>query len=330
MKLRILAIAFLLTQLSAACSVPKTETKPLAESTPTLASTQVTPKEATFEGRSMAIREKLAAEDLNKLDAWWRREKIRDPHKFLLPVILARLSLGSRYNPQQSWDTLLRMEQEKYALYHFRSIHDVRIFFLFRNQMPANVTSSYRSMLESHRVLQWVGTGTENHMFMQRMSGLALMDGSGFPNGDPASAATNEAWLRAELNKFLTIGQGEFHSSTYYGYSIAGLLNLYDFARTKELKQVAKAALDWYAANMALRLSWGTAGGAESRGYDRGTWDSGMSAVSWMWWGDDPEPATRMNQKSAWLALPAALSTYRPPVQLRRRQPNVGNFLRNF
>jgi hypothetical protein len=317
MKLRILAIAFVLTQLSAACSPAKTEPKPLVKSTPAPASTQLSRLPATFEARSMAIREKLAAEDLKKLDAWWRREKIEDPHKYLLPVILARLSLGERYNRQESWDILMGMERYKRSIYHFRTIYDVRIFFLFRNKMPNNVTASYRSMLEPNRVLQWIGTGTENHMFMKRMSGLALMDGSGFPNGDPASAATNEAWLRSELNKFLTIGQGEFHSSTYYGYSIAGLLNLYDFAQTPQLKQLAKAALDWYAVNMALRQSWGTSGGAESRGFDRGTWDSGMSAVSWIWWGDDPETATRMNPKSAWLALPAALSSYRPPVELR-------------
>ncbi|GET41300.1 hypothetical protein [Microseira wollei] len=317
MKLQILALAFLLTQLSAACSLPKTEPKPLAESTPAPTNAQFSRLPATLEGRSMAIREKLAAEDLNKLDAWWQRENIGDPHKYLLPVILARLSLGERYNRQQSWDILMGMERDKPSIYHFRTIYDVRIFFLFRDQMPDNVTASYRSMLGPNRVLQWVGTGTENHMFMKRTSGLALMDGSGFPNGDPASAATNEAWLRSELNKFMTIGQGEFHSSTYYGYSIAGLLNLYDFAKTPELKQLAKATLDWYAANMALRLSWGTAGGAESRGFDRGTWDSGMSAVSWIWWGDSPEAANRMDEKSAWLALPAALSTYRPPVELR-------------
>lgn len=283
--------------------------------------------EKNYQKRSLAIREKLAAKDLDKLDAWWRRESIGDPHKYLLPVILARLSLqneaaGQNYDPQNSWEILLKMDEDKRDIYHFRSYLDARIFFMFRNAMPAAVAKSYRSQLQSPRVLQWTEGGTENHMFMHRASGLALMDGSGLPVGDPASEATNEAWLRSELNKFLTIGQGEFHSSIYYGYSIGGLLNLYDFASNPELKKLAKGLLDWYATNMALRLSWGTAGSAESRGFDRNTWNSGLTAVAFLWWGDGGEgdalaAVEGMNDKHAWLALPAALSSYRPPASLR-------------
>lgn len=274
--------------------------------------------EAGFQERSLAIRQKVAAENLEELDNWWPTVNISDPHKYLLPVILARLSLGEQYNRQQTWDILLRLDQAIPDLYHFRSPYDIRIFYLFRDTMPKAVQDSYRSMLDAPRVLEWLEQGTENHMFMQRMSGLALMDGSGWPTSRPGTAGTNEAWLRAELNKFLTIGQGEFHSSTYYGYAIAGLLNLYDFAHTPELRQLAKAALDWYAVNMALRLSWGTAGGAESRGFDRGTWDgSGLSGLAWMWWGDSLTPVERMKRGVTRVALPAALSDYRPPPQLR-------------
>lgn len=237
--------------------------------------------EADFKARRLTLAQNLAASDLEELDAWWRREKIGDPHKYLLPVILSRLSLKEQYDPQQSWQALLRLDKDQPDLYNFRSVYDIRIFFRFRDIMPKEVEASYRSMLDAPRVLEWNEQGTENHMFMQRMSGLAFMDGSGWSNSLPATTATNEAWLRAELNKFLTIGQGEFHSSTYYGYSIGGLLNLYDFASTPQLRELARATLDWYATNMALRLSWGTAGGAESRGFDRGTWDkSALSTVA--------------------------------------------------
>ncbi len=275
-------------------------------------------KQSVETRKSLAIREKLAARDLEELDAWWRRINLGDPHKYLLPVILSRLSLAEQYDPEPSWELWLKLEKERPYLYHFRSVYDIRIFFLFRDIMPDSVKASYRSMLEVPRVLEWMEEGTENHMFMQRLSGLALMDGSGWPNSRPGVAATNEAWLRSELNKFLTIGQGEFHSSTYYGYSIGGLLNLYDFGQTPELRKLAKAGLDWYAANMAIRLSWGTAGGAESRGFDRGTWDgSPLSAVAWIWWGDDPKTAERIDYKKARVALLAALSDYRPPPQLK-------------
>lgn len=274
-------------------------------------------KEEAFQQRSLAIREKLAARDLEELDAWWRRINLGDPHKYLLPVILSRLSLPEQYKHEPIWELLLKLEKEQPDIYHFRSVYDVRIFFLFQDIMPNSVKGSYRSMVEMPRILEWMEEGTENHMFMQRLSGLALMDGSGWPNSRPGVAATNEAWLRSELNKFLTIGQGEFHSSTYYGYAIGGLLNLYDFAQTPELRELAKIGLDWYAANMAVRLSWGTAGGAESRGFDRGTWNgSELSAVAWMWWGNDLKPVEKMDDKKARVALFAALSDYRPPQEL--------------
>ncbi|MGB3508546.1 MAG: hypothetical protein WBA93_04765 [Microcoleaceae cyanobacterium] len=278
--------------------------------------------ENQFQARSLAIRQKLAARDLEALDSWWRREKIGDPHKYLLPVILARLSLkdtetGKIYDREKIWKVLLKLDKDQPNIYHFRSYLDVRILFMFRALMPPEILESYQNQLKLPKVLKWINTGTENHMFMQRASGLALMDGSGWSVGDPASEATNEAWLRSELNKFLTIGQGEFHSSTYYGYSIGGLLNLYDFARNPELKELAKGLLDWYATNMALRLSWGTAGGAESRGFDRNTWNSGLTSVAWMWWGNGTEAAEKMRDGNARLALPAALSTYRPPEHLR-------------
>lgn len=275
-------------------------------------------EEISFQARSLAIRKKLAAINLEEKDAWWRRIKLGDPHKYLLPIILSRLSLqnqaeGKKYDPQHSWDILLKMDQDKQDLYHFRSPLDVRIFFLFKDTMPLEARLAYRRQLESPWVLEWIEGGTENHTFMQRASGLALMNASGFPVENPASAATNEAWLRSELNKFLTIGQGEFHSSIYYGYSISGLLNLYDFSKDKKLRELAKGLLDWYATNMALRLSWGTAGGAESRGFDRNTWNNGSTAVAWLWWGDQLKFVEKMEDEYAWLALPAALSSYRPP-----------------
>lgn len=273
-----------------------------------------------FQERSLAIRQRLADLDLEELDRWWRRVDIGDPHKYLLPVIVARLSLEDKKNTSQIWQILRNLEEDKPDLYHFRSYLDIRLFFLFRDRLPENIQAIYRQMVQRPRVFEWLETGTENHMYMHRLSGLALMDGSNFPNEDPATPATIEGWFRSELQKLLTVGQGEFHSSIYYGYSIGGLLNLYDFAETPERRKLAKAALDWFATNLALRFSWGTVGGAESRGFDRETWNSGAAAVAWMWWGDGTDAeaiARQMDSGNARLALPVALSSYRPPPHLK-------------
>lgn len=273
--------------------------------------------------RSLELRRNMAEDaDLNELNDWWKSRNIGDPHKYLLPPMLAELSLTPADEQQPIWDIWLDVERNKSDLYHFRSIYDVRIFFLFRDSLPDSVRDAYRSMLASPRVFEWQEGGTENHISQQYISGLALMDGSNFPIEAPHLMATNEAWLRAELGKYLTIGQGEFHSSTYYSYTIGALLNLYDFAQTPQRRELAKAALDWLATNMALRLSWGTAGGAESRGFDRNTWNSGISAVAWVWWGPDDRRsidriASQMRSGNTRLAVLAATSSYRPPAHLR-------------
>jgi hypothetical protein len=92
--------------------------------------------EADFKARRLTLAQNLAASDLEELDAWWRREKIGDPHKYLLPVILSRLSLKEQYDPQQSWQALLRLDKDQPDLYNFRSVYDIRIFFRFRDIMP--------------------------------------------------------------------------------------------------------------------------------------------------------------------------------------------------
>lgn len=326
MKVKTLAIALSLCFLTYADSVAPLQARRLSQnytSSEYLLSQNLSRMQAdpAFAQRSLAIRQKIASQDLDELGVWWQKRNIYDPHKYLLPVILSRLTLPEQYDSHHTWKALLKLERKKSDLYHFRSIFDVRIFFLFREILPPNLESSYHSMLQVPRVLEWDEGGTENHAFMQRASGLALMNGSGWSIGDPRPLKKNEAWLRSQLNKLLTIGQGEFHSSTYYGYSIGGLLNLYDFGKTPELRQIAKAILDWLAVNMAVRLSWGTAGGAESRGGDRGTWNkSELATVAWVWWGDNTNIKSvveSMGNSKARVALLASLSNYRPPAELK-------------
>ena len=276
----------------------------------------------TFQERSLIVRKFFASLNIESSHIWWKKRKIKDPHKYLLPIVLSQLSIQNelnfqKINQERLWEILLELDKYRPIPYHFRSYLDIRIFLSFKNRMPENLLKIYKSQLHKPKVLSWLNPGTENHMFMQRSSGLSLMDSEGLSSEYLAIKSTIEAWLLSEKNKILTIGQGEFHSSTYYGYSIGGLLNLFDFAKTPELKKLAKEILDFYALNMALRLSWGTAGGAESRGYDRNTWNSGLTAVAWMWWGDNIELPKNISKSSIRLALAPALSSYRPPKYLK-------------
>jgi hypothetical protein len=326
-RLSLISLIFLLANgCSRSTSLPVSRVsaspEPRSQCAPLEESPQLEAGEAGIVARSRKLRQTLAATDLTEIDQWWRSRQIEDPHKYLLPPMLAKLSLTPAAQQAPIWELWQAVDRDQPDLYHFRSIYDVRLFFLFRDALPAPVAESYRRMLDNPRIMEWQEGGTENHMAQQFISGLALMDGSGLPVAMPHLMAVSEAWLRAELMKYLTIGQGEFHSSTYYGYTIGALLNLYDFAETPERRELARAALDWLATNMAVRLSWGTAGGVESRGFDRATWNSGLSAVAWIWWGADDAASvdrvtTQMTPNSSRLAILAATSGYRPPAPLR-------------
>ena len=131
-KIKICVIALLFPLLPLiACADSFYPKPPVAIETPSVETEKQIEKR-----KSLAIREKLAARDLEELDAWWRRINLGDPHKYLLPVILSRLSLPEQYDPEPSWESWLKLEKERPDLYHFRSVYDIRIFFLFRDMMP--------------------------------------------------------------------------------------------------------------------------------------------------------------------------------------------------
>ena len=278
------------------------------------------PREQGLQRRAQAILETAATStSMQDLDRWWRREGIPDPHKYVLPAMLAKLVVGNE-EPESLWEYWSRLDRERPGIYHFRSLFDVRLFHTFSGSLPEAARARYAEMLTKDPST-WLAGGTENHISQTYYSGLALADGSEFESR-PDVRAVQEAWLKGQLDKFLTSGQGEFLSSTYMGYTIGALLNLHDFARTDALRELARAQLDWLATQLALRLSWGTVGGVESRGFDHRTWNSGASAVAWLWWGpEDGADILRSAQgmkRSSWrLALPAALSSYRPPAILR-------------
>ncbi|MEW6497012.1 MAG: hypothetical protein AB1589_31495, partial [Cyanobacteriota bacterium] len=96
-------------------------------------------QEAAFQARSLAIREHVAAQDLDEWAAWQQRMNPGEPHKYSLSVLLARLSLSDRYDSQRMWNTLLKLDKEQPNLYHFRSVFDIPIFFRYRNSLPKEV-----------------------------------------------------------------------------------------------------------------------------------------------------------------------------------------------
>ncbi len=117
------------------------------------------------------------------------------------------------------------------------------------------------------------------------------------------------------------IGMGEWDSENYHGHTFAPYLNLYDFAKDPEVKQLSKAALDWLSAAAAVKYYHGGWGGPSKRDYGKANvaYGSAAARLFWLYFGDAPQPNPAPERDVIHLIT----SAYRPPqavVALARKQ----------
>ena len=108
------------------------------------------------------------------------------------------------------------------------------------------------------------------------------------------------------------IGMGEWDSDVYHGHTFAPYLNLYDFAKDPEVKQLAKAALDWLSTAAAVKYYRGGWGGPVKRDYGGGNaaLASSSARTFWLYFGDTPLPNQDPEEDTLFLIT----SSYRPPL----------------
>ena len=117
------------------------------------------------------------------------------------------------------------------------------------------------------------------------------------------------------------VGMSEWDSENYLGHGIAPYLNLYDFAKDREVKELARAALDWFTAAGAVKYYRGGFGGPTKRDYGGANvvFGAGAARTLWPWFGD-----TRLDDdESEPDTIHVITSSYRPPaavVALARKQ----------
>jgi hypothetical protein len=107
------------------------------------------------------------------------------------------------------------------------------------------------------------------------------------------------------------IGMGEWDSENYHGHTFSAYLNLYDFAKDPEVKQLGKAALDWLSASAAVKYYHGGWGGPTKRDQgDNVVFGSAAAKFFWIYFGDaripNPDPERDI--------IHAITSAYRPPT----------------
>ena len=133
--------------------------------------------------------------------------------------------------------------------------------------------------------------------------------------------------IRTFVVNMYAVGMGEWDSENYLGHTFCGYLNLYDFAKDEGVRSLAKAALDYMAAAMAVKYCWGSACGPTKRDYNHQARFGGSLADNMALYAGNygSEPRTRFEYDNAHLIL----SRYRPPaavVALARKDAAIAPF----
>jgi hypothetical protein len=164
----------------------------------------------------------------------------------------------------------------------------------------------------------WVdGRNTDNLRAMREVAVYLMAE-------ETQNEATRQIY-QARLTRYVwalyNIGMGEWDSNVYHAHTFAAYLNLYDFAKNREVKQLAKAALDWMATAAAFKYYHGSWAGPVKRDYGDGNraLSSGAAGNFWLYFGDTGELKPTPDND----ALHFITSAYRPPlavVELARKR----------
>jgi hypothetical protein len=246
---------------------------------------------------------------------------VPDPEKYAWPAVIARFK---KYGTADALGNT-RIETFRHNLpFHFPYVGMARIMGLY----PEAPKMKEHKKLYLENVWKrtgnfspWTGEGTENHISMNHTNGYLYAQyvknenyqSALFQDAGPKLAAMKE-WILHWSKKVYGSGTAEWNSSTYGVHNIVGWLNLYDFAEDEEVKQAARAVLDYYAVELALHYTQGTTGGAEMRGssaYRSVRTDTDY--LSWLWYGDSPRKISFEGNQPIF-SMYAATSGYKPPT----------------
>lgn len=303
------------------------------------------PGEPAFQRRADFIIRSRAETDLDEMHARFERSSFfrgagGDRHKSAMAPVMARLLLDPEdeqalrmYRNLMVVDTL----KDDRGLYHFAAFQKTRMFFQMWDQLPADFTEAIDHDVRNFFDIMRRG-GTENHQMMNRTSAYVWaerLDGEfpGARDGREGSLAILRAWLIDQVRRNFHVGNGEFDCSTYIAFSVASWANIYDFTEDPEMKDWARAMLDWYAVAMARKYYFGLNLGPESRGFarhavgsrpnPRGGFDSvgtHTDWIGWLWWeSSDAGPMMDRDQVQVnpYPVLNLAMSGYRPHRVIR-------------
>ncbi len=243
------------------------------------------PEEAAFDRRARFFIRQTAARSADGLLEWFGATPYfqnagGDPHKYAMPVVIARLYLNADdQDALKLYRFLMEVDKKKSdrGLYHFSTFQKTRMFFQLKDRLAQDIVSFMESNVRDHfgRLvgnMNSVTYGTENHTFMSRASGYVwgeYLGGADASSPLHRQTAFLDDWLAYQANRFYTIGMGEYDSSTYVGFSLASLANTYDFAQNQRTVARARAMMDWLVVAIGRKYYFGCQLGPEARGFAR-------------------------------------------------------------
>jgi hypothetical protein len=181
----------------------------------------------------------------------------------------------------------------------------------------------------------WVDGRNTTNLRLMRDTSIYLMAEE---TGQERTRLLYKDKIRFFVWQLYQIGMGEWDSENYLPHSLTPLLNLHDFAKDREVHQLAKAGLDWLLMAGALKYYRGGFGGPTLRDFGGASHVFGSSASHplYLYFGESPrtDPAPRYDDihtvtsryRPPLAVVQLAHKTFRRPLELLNTKPNFDNW----
>ena len=218
----------------------------------------------------------------------------RPSGKQSLRVDLARLAR----DPQDAlaWRNVVLVAPFDAKSAHFTKIMLAYTWGKYHAQMPSEVHAAMRRQMETYD--EFLGTGTENHIAMQRVAGNIF--GTAFPTATTAYKIPGEKlaqltaeWMPRYAQAVYAASMKEYLSMIYLGVHNEIWLTATEYAPTDAGRKIGQAMLDWLWADLAVNTALGQTMPPNTRAklmLDRTSPMIHPSThaqwLAWLYWGD--------------------------------------------
>ncbi len=175
-----------------------------------------------------------------------------------LRVVLARLQRDPK--DAAAWENVIQVAPFAGKSAHFTKIMLAFLYGQYHAALSPAVTAALRSQMEAYD--EFMGTGTENHIAMQRIS--AAIFGAAYPDVKTAYDIPGEKlmtlgleWIPRYVQAVYAGSMKEYLSMIYLGVHNEAWLTAAQYGPTEDSRLAGQAMLDWIWADLAVNTHLG-------------------------------------------------------------------------